>query len=81
VGGPHHDFSWWQANREPSAIQQQLPYLDPSRTAATYNATQGGPSTVAAFLAEARLQSRDNWRPQFTADAVNSYIRLGFTTP
>lgn len=55
-------------------------YPDPTRSIASYNASLGGASTLAAFLAEARLQSKDNWRPQYTAAAVNSYIRSGFTT-
>ena len=53
-------------------------YVDPNRSVGSYNASLGGVGTTAAFLAEARKQSRDNWRPQYTAAAVNSYIRAGF---
>jgi hypothetical protein len=33
---------------------------------------------VDAFAIEARKQSRLNWRTQYTAEAVNGYIRAGF---
>ena len=51
---------------------------DPTRTVAKYSASLGKAGSLAAFLAEARLQSKENWRPQFTASAVNNYIRAGF---
>lgn len=53
-------------------------YIDPNRTLETYNASLGGPASVSAFLAEARRQSKYNWRRQFTADEVIKYIRAGF---
>jgi hypothetical protein len=53
-------------------------YLDPNRTIATYQVTIGGVATLDAFMAQARQQSRSNWRIQYTANAVNSYIRAGF---
>jgi hypothetical protein len=53
-------------------------YPDPNRTVGTYNASLGGSPTLLGFLAEARKQSKDNWRPQYTAEAVNIYIRAGF---
>jgi hypothetical protein len=61
----------------PNAINE-TGYPDPGRTVETYNATLGGSPSLSAFLAEARKQSKDNWRPQFTAHAVNNYIRAGF---
>ena len=36
------------------------------------------PAERAAFLAEVRKQSKDNWRAQYTAKAVVSYIETGF---
>ena len=56
----------------------QAGYLDPSRTVATYSASLGYAADLNAFLAEARLQRKDNWNPQLTANAVNQYIREGF---
>jgi hypothetical protein len=53
-------------------------YPDSNRTIATYHASIGGAPNYDAFMAEARNQSKSNWRVQYTADAVNTYIRTGF---
>jgi hypothetical protein len=53
-------------------------YPDPNRTIATYHASIGGAPSYDAFIAETRNQSKSNWRVQYTADAVNTYIRSGF---
>ena len=60
------------------AREQSVTFADPTRTAATYNATLGGEATREAFLAEAYKQSKFNWRPEYSAAAVISYIRDGF---
>ncbi len=51
---------------------------DPTRGIESYNASLGGPPSLDAFMAAARLQSRANWRPELTAHAVNEYVRAGF---
>lgn len=56
-------------------------YSDPARTVQSYNVSLGGAPALSDFLSEARKQSKDNWRPQFTADAVNKYIWAGFGRP
>jgi hypothetical protein len=53
-------------------------YPDPNRTVEIYSESLGGRPTLSDFLAEARKQSKDNWRPQYTANAANGYIRSGF---
>ena len=53
-------------------------WVDPNRSVATYNATLGGTSTFDAFIDEVRQQSKDNWRTEYTSQAVNDYIRAGF---
>ena len=53
-------------------------YLDPNRSVGSYMASLGGGPTLAAFLAAAQNQSKSNWNPQYTADAVNAYIAAGF---
>jgi hypothetical protein len=68
----------WRQAVEPTAGLGQVNYADPTRSAGSYNATLGGPGTLQAFLAAARGQSRANWRPQYTAYAVNDYVRGGF---
>ena len=40
-----------------------------------YNASLGGNASLTEFMAEARKQSRNYWRTQYTADAVTNYIR------
>jgi hypothetical protein len=53
-------------------------YRDPGRTVETYNVSLGGAPRLSDFLQEARKQSKDNWRPQYTANSVNKYIWAGF---
>lgn len=53
-------------------------FTDPDRTIITYDALNGGNGSIENFLAKARQQSKDNWRPEHTATAVNNYIRAGF---
>ncbi len=38
----------------------------------------GGNGGIDAFMNEAKKQSRSNWRTQYTAAAVNDYIRQGY---
>lgn len=57
------------------------PFLDPNRSVVTYNAVLGNGATFEAFATELRKQSRDNWRPEYTAEVINAYIREGFATP
>lgn len=53
-------------------------YVDSTRDIGTYSTSIGGDGTYDDFLAEARLQSRQNWRVEYSALAVNTYIRAGF---
>ncbi len=69
--------SWISATKETNAQFQQLNYVDPNRTAATYNATLGGDATLDAFLTAARNQT-GAWDPNYAAGAVIQYIRAGF---
>jgi hypothetical protein len=69
---------WVTASGETGAQAVQVTFPDPDRTIATYMTSQAGTPTLAAFLAEARMQSKSNWRTQYTAPAVNDYIRAGF---
>lgn len=55
-----------------------LDFRDPDRNVANYNAAAGGEASFEAFAAEARQQSRSNWRTEYTAAAVNEYVRDGF---
>lgn len=48
------------------------------RTIKTYMASLGLEPTVEAFAAECGKQNIKNWRPEFTAQAVNEYLREGY---
>jgi hypothetical protein len=53
-------------------------YVAPDRTVETYLASQGLATDMDSFAAELVQQSKFNWRPALTADAINNYIRAGF---
>jgi unsaturated chondroitin disaccharide hydrolase len=78
IGSTQMTLNDRRAQVEPTAQQQQIQYVDPNRTAATYNAAIGGTGTLAAFLTGARGQSMTNWQSAYTAPAVNNYVRAGF---
>jgi hypothetical protein len=74
-----HSLDYWKAQvGDTTSAVAQVHYPDPSRSLASYNASLGGSSSLAAFLAEARLQSFAHWRQAYTAIRVNRYIRRGF---
>jgi hypothetical protein len=54
------------------------PFIDAARSAATYNASLGGPASVAAFVSSAGQQSRQDWQASYTADAMAAYVQAGF---
>ncbi len=63
-----------------TSLSRRVQFVDPNRSVATYNASIGGLPTFDDFIAQARRQSRWNWRPEYTAQAVNAYIRAGFAS-
>jgi hypothetical protein len=69
---------WVVASGDSGSQVQQQAYPAPGRSIETYAVSVGLGASLDAFLAQARLQSRTNWRREFTADAVNEYIRAGF---
>lgn len=69
---------WARAVGETSSTASQAEFADPKRGVASYYASIGGAASVAAFLAEARKQSRENWRTEYTAAPVIKYVREGF---
>lgn len=79
VSGANHSISSWKSLvGDTTSFSQGFQYPDPSRSTASYNASVGGANSHDAFITEARKQSKANWRVQYTADAVNDYIRAGF---
>jgi hypothetical protein len=57
---------------------ENLSFVEPDRSVANYNATMGGDGSFEAFIGEVRRQSKDNWRTEYSAHAINDYIRQGF---
>lgn len=80
-GQSHSVASWASLVADATSFGASHSYLDPARTIATYDASIGGAGTQAAFLAQARAQSKSRWLPEYTAPAVNAYIRAGFDLP
>jgi alpha-glucosidase (family GH31 glycosyl hydrolase) len=78
VGAMMSLTQWRALVNDTTSVAQSIPFPDPTRTIATYHASIGGTPTLQAFMAGARLQSKSNWRVQYTAQAVNDYIRAGF---
>ncbi|HTL31050.1 MAG TPA: SdrD B-like domain-containing protein [Tepidisphaeraceae bacterium] len=81
INGSDKTYSAWTSGvKESGSSWKAMSYVDANRTLGTYNATLGGSSTVEAFLAAARDQSRTNWKTSLTAEAAGDYIRAGFAT-
>jgi hypothetical protein len=79
VGGSDLSLAGWvSATSETGAEAIQVTFPDAGRTIESYQTSLGMTPTLDAFLAEARLQSKSFWRPAYTAEAVNDYIRAGF---
>tara|TARA_R110002072_G_scaffold298960_1_gene473698 strand:+ start:10234 stop:12573 length:2340 start_codon:yes stop_codon:yes gene_type:complete len=57
----------------------EVVFSDPTRSIKTYMASLGLEPSAEAFAAECGKQNIINWRPEFTAQAVNQYLREGFT--
>jgi hypothetical protein len=73
--------SWQRQVDDLSPDADFLTPSDPERDLATYvrtlDATDGGADGEAAFFAGIRAQSKATWRPEYTAAAVNRYLRAG----
>ncbi|MDQ3223175.1 MAG: right-handed parallel beta-helix repeat-containing protein [Gemmatimonadota bacterium] len=78
IGGTRTSLDAWKSKLESTAQNANITYSSPDRDIGTYAATIGAGSSMASFLSEARKQGDGNWRTNFTARSVNSYIRAGF---
>ncbi|MEK6919334.1 MAG: DUF4215 domain-containing protein, partial [Nanoarchaeota archaeon] len=75
------NFADWESKSlEVGGISERTAFLDPDRDISTYMKSLGMTQTLETFLTEARKQSKYNWREEYTAKAVNDYIREGFKT-
>lgn len=77
--GTYNFNAWTQASGEQSSAAGRVNYQDPFRNLGSYHAAWGRTATTAGFLAEARKQSKDSWRPEYYPRNVNRYIRWGLS--
>jgi hypothetical protein len=75
---PHTLAYWFSQVGDPTSTVEQVAYVDPLRSPASYNALIGGGASLGEFLASARQQSAMHWRPELLAVCVDRYIRSGF---
>uniref|UniRef100_UPI00126810DB right-handed parallel beta-helix repeat-containing protein n=1 Tax=Aquimarina megaterium TaxID=1443666 RepID=UPI00126810DB len=61
-----------------SSTVEQVSYSDPDRTIGSYHASLGRTATIHAFMEEAILQSKHNWRQEYTYEQTACYFRSGF---
>ena len=80
MNGASVDLATWQAQvGDVGSTRELMTYPDPDRSIARYNAeVLGGTESFEAFMEQARLQSKDFWRPEYSATQVNEWIRAGF---
>lgn len=80
IATTNYSLNGWknQVGDTTSSALPASPYPAPERTVATYNQSLGGAASHEAFIAQARSQSKANWRPAYTAAAAIEYFREGF---
>jgi hypothetical protein len=82
VNGQTYNYSGWASLVGESGGTTTAPsFPDPNRDIASYMSSIGGTPPLQGFMAQARQQSKANWRSQYTSDAVINYIRAGFGRP
>jgi hypothetical protein len=69
---------WITAVDPAGVILNSNPFPDPNRSAASYDASLGGPGTESDFIANAEMLSDTDLPTQFMATAALTYIRAGF---
>jgi hypothetical protein len=79
IGGTNTNLTNWVTRSGETGVQGTAAvYPDPNRTLETYHASLGKQASFSAFIDEVRKQSRANWRSEYTAAAINDWIRAGF---
>lgn len=80
AGGSRTVTDWGTLTGDTSISSAADSYPDPERTIATYVedvlGVTGG--DIDDFIDAAKLQRRYSWRPEYTAEVVNAYVRDGF---
>lgn len=79
VNGKFMGFDkWGELTGETDARAGKIEYPDDTRCIETYMKHLGKKADIDAFITEIRSQSKNNWRTDFTAEAVNDWVREGF---
>jgi hypothetical protein len=76
--GPLSYQEWLTTSKEQGSSNMKVSYPDPERKLGTYHGSLGKTATFDAYIAEARQQSRKNYRFEYTAAGPIAYIREGF---
>ena len=66
----------WQAATGDNSTFEQVSFPDPTRSIETYMDAIGETPTLDAFYVKCRAQNRYNWDSRFTADSVNTWIKV-----
>ena len=76
IGGTNNSIDGFKSKvGDSTSTAVQVNYPNPGVSVGNYNASLGKASSHDAFMAEARKQSRDFWRPEYSAVAVNAWVR------
>ena len=78
VSGKAISYDSWRRNDESDARQMTVPYIDAARSLAGYDAAAGGAGTIADYLANEMLQSRQTWQGAYDVTSLLWYLRGGF---
>jgi hypothetical protein len=79
LSGQNQSFSGYKTIvGDTTSTNLKASYPNAQANISSYNQSIGGTASHAAFMAEARKQSRDNWRTEYTAEAVNAWMRASF---
>lgn len=71
-------LDWLDLSGEENSSYAAQSYPDPARSLASYHQSLGRGASFESFIAEARKQSQQYWRPEYTASVINNYFRAGF---
>ena len=77
LGGSVPMSEWLATTGETNATVEQVSFVDPDRTIATYAASIGLDASYEAFMAEAEKPSKYNWRPELTAASAHCSLSVG----
>lgn len=79
VNGAKYSLSSWRVLSGDNSVFQEYSFPNPTRSIERYQASLGKTTTIDAFIKACRAQNRYNWDKKYTAEAVNSWIKAGFS--